>query len=302
MTINRAKIRRLLEPGLNEVMEQDYKVYDQEHKRLFDIEKSKRAFEEDLMMSGFGAAKVKAEGASISFDTAQEMWTARYNHETIALAFAISREAYEDNLYGALGKRYGKALSRSIHHTVQVKGAAIYNNAFDASVTYGDGVALLASNHPTLTGGTWSNVLSTPSDLNETALEDATIQMAAWIDERGLLVNIKPKGLHVHPSNHYVATRLLVTEKRPGTSDNDVNAIGYHGAIPEGHSVCNYFTDPDAWFIRTDAPNGMKCFERRAIEFGAEDSFDNEVYKHKGSIRLSFGASDPRGLMGSPGA
>jgi len=302
MAISRAQLQKELLPGLNALFGMEYKKYSEEHKEIFDTESSDRSFEEETKLSGFSAAPVKDEGSAIEYDNAQEAWTARYNHETIAMGFSITEEAVEDNLYDSLSTRYTKALARAMAYTKQVKGAAILNNAFAAGTTYGDGVALCSDSHPLVSGGTNSNVPSVMSDLNETALEAAVIQISQWTDERGLLIAAQPRKLIVPSSLQFVATRLLETEMRVGTADNDLNAIKSNGAIPEGYTVNHYLTDTDAWFIKTDVPNGMKHFVRTAMSTGMDGDFDTGNSRYKARERYSFGVSDPLGVWGSSGA
>lgn len=300
MAISRAQLLKELLPGLNALFGLEYKKYAEEHKAIFDMETSDRSFEEETKLSGFGAAPVKAEGASIAYDTAQEAWTARYTHETIAMGFSITEEAVEDNLYDSLSSRYTKALARAMAYTKQVKGAAILNTAFSA--TYGDGVALCASNHPLVGGGTNSNIPAVATDLNETALEAAVIQISAWTDERGLLIACRPKKLIIPPALQFVATRLLETQNRVGTADNDINAIVSNGSIPEGYVVNHYLTDSNAWFLKTDVPNGLKHYKRAAMTTGMDGDFDTGNARYKARERYSFGVSDPLSIWGSAGA
>ena len=302
MAISRSQQLKELLPGLNALFGLEYKKYEDQHKEIFETENSERSFEEETKLSGFGSAPVKSEGAAIAYDNAQEAWTARYNHETIALGFAITEEALEDNLYDSLSARYTKALARSMANTKQVKAANILNNGFDSAYTGGDGVELFSTAHPLVSGGTNSNEPTTPADLNETSLEAAIIQIAAWTDERGLLIAAKPRKLIIPPALMFVATRLLETELRTATADNDTNAIRAMGAIPEAYSVNNYLTDTDAWFIRTDVPNGLKHFVRTALNTSMDGDFDTGNVRYKARERYSFGWSDPLGMFGSPGA
>jgi len=302
MAISRSQQLKELLPGLNALFGLEYKKYEDQHKVIFETENSERSFEEETKLSGFGAAPVKSEGSAIAYDNAQEAWTARYNHETIALGFAITEEALEDNLYDSLSARYTKALARSMANTKQVKAANILNNGFDSAYTGGDGVELFSTAHPLVSGGTNSNEPTTPADLNETSLEAAIIQIAAWTDERGLLIAAKPRKLIIPPALMFVATRLLETELRTATADNDTNAIRAMGAIPEAYSVNNYLTDTDAWFIRTDVPNGLKHFVRTALNTSMDGDFDTGNVRYKARERYSFGWSDPLGMFGSPGA
>jgi hypothetical protein len=302
MAISRSQLLKELLPGLNALFGMEYERYPEEHKAIFETETSERSFEEETKLSGFGSAPVKGEGAAIAYDNAQEAWTARYNHETIALGFSITEEAIEDNLYDSLSARYTKALARSMANTKQVKAANILNNGFSASFLGGDGKALFATDHPLVSGGTNSNEPTTPADLNETSLEASIIQIAAWTDERGLLIAAKPRRLVVPPALMFVATRLLETELRTATADNDTNAIRSLGAIPEGYTVNHYLTDTDAWFLKTDVPNGLKHFVRSAMATSMDGDFDTGNVRYKARERYSFGFSDPLGMFGSPGA
>lgn len=302
MAISRAQMLKELLPGLNALFGLEYAKYGEEHKEIYDVESSDRSFEEETKLSGFGAAGVKNEGASIDYDNAQEAWTARYNHETIARGFSITLEAIEDNLYESLSGRYTKALARAMAYTKQVKGASVLNNAFNSSYTGGDGKVLCASDHPLVSGGTNANLLSTASDLNETALEAAVIQIAGWTDERGLLIAAKPKKLIIPPALMFIATRLLKTENRVGTADNDINAIKSNGAIPGGYTVNHFLTDTDAWFLTTDVPGGLKHFVRAPLKTSSEEDFDTTNMKYRARERYSFGWSDPLGIFGTPGA
>lgn len=302
MPISRAQMLKELLPGLNALFGMEYKQYEQEHRMVFDSESSDRSFEEETKLSGFSAAPVKPEGQAIEYDTAQEAYTSRYNHETIALGFSITEEAMEDNLYDSLSTRYTKALARAMAYTKQVKAAAILNNAFDSNYTGGDGVELCSTAHPLVSGGTNSNEPSTAADLNETSLEAAVIQIAAWTDERGLLIAARPKKLIIPPSLMFVATRLLETEQRVGTADNDLNALKSNGSIPGGYGVNHFLTDTDAWFLTTDIPNGLKHFNRVGLSTKMEGDFDTGNVRYKARERYSFGWSDPLGIYGSPGA
>lgn len=302
MAISRAQLLKELVPGLNALFGLEYKKYEDEHTQIFDTESSDRSFEEEVKLSGFSAAPTKAEGAAIQYDSGQEAWTARYNHETIAAGFAITEEAMEDNLYDKLSARYTKALARAMAYTKQVKAASILNNGFNTAVKYGDGKSLFATDHPLVSGGVNSNTPSVAADLNETSLEAAIIQMSEWTDERGLLIAARPRKLIVPPQLMFVATRLLETEKRVGTADNDVNAIVTNGSIPEGYAVNHYLTDPNAWFIKSDVPNGLKHFQRVAMQTGMDGDFDTGNARYKARERYSFGVSDPLGMFGSPGA
>ena len=302
MAISRAQLLKELLPGLNALFGMEYATYSEQHKEIYETETSERSFEEETKLSGFNAAPVKNEGSAIAYDNAQEAWTARYNHETIALGFSLTEEAIEDNLYDSLSARYTKALARAMAYTKQVKSANILNNGFSAAYTGGDGVALFSSLHPLVNGGTNSNIPSTPADLNETSLEAAVIQIAAWTDERGLLIAAKPKKLIVPPSLQFVATRLLETELRVGTTDNDINAIKNNGSVAEGYTVNNFLTDTNAWFLTTDVPNGMKHFVRSALANSMDGDFDTGNVRYKARERYSFGWSDPLGMYGSAGA
>jgi hypothetical protein len=303
MAISRAQLLKELLPGLNALFGLEYKKYENEHEAIYETETSERSFEEELKLSGFGTAPVKAEGAGIVYDNAQEVWTARYNHETIAMGFSITEEAMEDNLYDSLSSRYTKALARSMAYTKQVKSAFPLNNGFSGgSFVSGDGVTLFNTAHPLVSGATNSNTQSTPADLNETSLEAAVIQIAAWKDERGLLIAARPRKLIVPPNLMFVATRLLETELRTGTADNDINAIKTNGTIPEGYSVNHYLTDTDSYYLCTDVPNGMKHFVRTPISTSMDGDFDTGNVRYKSRERYSFGVSDPLGIWGSPGA
>ena len=302
MAISRAQLLKELVPGLNALFGLEYKRYQEEHKEIYETETSERSFEEETKLSGFGAAPVKKEGEAIAYDNAQEAWTARFNHETVAMGFSITEEAMEDNLYDSLSSRYTKALARAMAYTKQVKAASILNNGFNAAVTYGDGQPLFSASHPLVSGGTNSNRPATAADLNETSLEAAVIQIAAWTDERGLLIAAKPRKLVVPPSLMFVATRLLKTELRVGTADNDINALKTNGAIPGGYAVNHWLTDPNAWFICTDVPNGLKHFTRVAMSTGMDTDFETGNNRYKARERYSFGVSDPLGMFGSPGA
>jgi hypothetical protein len=302
MAISRAQLFKELLPGLNALFGLEYQQYEEEHQMVFSQENSDRSFEEEQKLSGFGSAPVKREGAAIEYDTAQEAWTARYTHETIAMGFAITEEAVEDNLYDQLAGRYTKALARAMAYTKQVKAASILNNAFSSSFPGGDGKELLATDHPLVGGGTNGNEPSTATDLNETALENAVIDIAAWTDERGLLIAARPKKLIIPPALQWTATRLLETEQRVGTADNDINALKNNGAIPGGYGVMHHLTDTDAWFLTTDIPNGLKHFVRAPLKTGMDVDFDTGNARYKARERYSFGWSDPLALYGSPGA
>ena len=302
MAISRAQLLKELLPGLNALFGLEYAKYGEEHKEIFETETSERSFEEETKLSGFSAAPVKNEGSAIAYDNAQEAWSARYQHETIALGFSITEEAIEDNLYDSLSARYTKALARSMAYTKQIKAANVLNNGFNANFPGGDGVALFATNHPLVSGGVNSNEPATPADLNETSLEAAVIQIAQWTDERGLLIAAKPKKLIVPTALMFVATRLLETNLRVGTADNDINALKNNGSIPGGYSVNHFLTDPNAWFLTTDVPNGLKHFVRTPLQQSMDGDFDTGNVRYKSRERYSFGFSDPLGIFGSPGA
>lgn len=300
MAISRANQLKELLPGLNALFGLEYERYAEEHKEIYESETSERAFEEEVKLSGFGAAQVKGEGMAISYDNAQETFIARYTHETIALGFQLTEEAFEDNLYESLSKRYVKALARSMAYTKQIKAVAPLNAGF-TSYLGGDGVTLFNTAHPLVTG-TVSNRPSVAADLNETSLEAAVIQMSLWTDERGLLIAAKPRKLIVPPGLMFIATRLLETDLRVSTSDNDINALKNNGSIPEGYTVNHFLTDPNAWFIKTDVPNGMKYFERVKETTSTDGDFDTGNIRYKVRARYSFGVSDPLGMYGSPGS
>ena len=302
MAISRAQLLKELLPGLNALFGMEYSRYGEEHKEIYETETSERSFEEETKLSGFSAAPVKNEGSAIAYDNAQEAWTTRYNHETIALGFSITEEAIEDNLYDSLSARYTKGLARAMSYTKQVKAAAVINNGFSAAYAGGDGVALFSTAHPLVSGGTNSNRPSTAADLNETSLEAAVIQIAAWTDERGLLIAAKPRKLIVPPALMFVATRLLETSLRVGTTDNDINALKNNGSIPEGYCVNHYLTDTNAWFLSTDVPNGLKHFVRSPLANSMDGDFDTGNVRYKARERYSFGWSDPLGVFGSPGS
>ena len=303
MAISRAQLLKELLPGLNALFGLEYARYGEEHKEIYETETSERSFEEETKLSGFSAAPVKNEGSAIAYDNAQEAWTARYNHETIAQGFSITEEAIEDNLYDSLSARYTKGLARSMAYTKQVKAASILNNGFSAGAyAGGDGVALFSASHPLVNGGTNSNIPSTPADLNETSLEAAVIQIAAWTDERGLLIAAKPRKLIIPPSLQFIATRLLETSLRVGTNDNDINALKNNGSIPEGYAINHFLTDTNAWFLTTDVPNGMKHFVRSPMNQSMDGDFDTGNVRYKARERYSFGFSDPLGMYGSVGA
>ena len=302
MAISRAQLLKELLPGLNALFGLEYTTYQQEHKEIYETEKSERSFEEETKLSGFSAAPVKNEGSAIAYDNAQEAFTARYNHETIALGFSITEEAVEDNLYDSLSARYTKALARAMAYTKQVKGAATLNNAFSSAYVGGDGVSLISTAHPLVSGGTNSNRPATAADLNETSLENAVIQIAAWTDERGLLIAAQPKKLVIPPALQFTATRLLETNLRVSTADNDINALKNNGSIPQGYCINHFLTDTNAWFLMTDVPNGLKHFERAALANSMDGDFDTGNVRYKSRERYSFGWSDPLGIFGSPGS
>ena len=302
MAISRAQLLKELLPGLNALFGMEYARYGEEHKEIYETETSERSFEEETKLSGFSAAPVKNEGQAIAYDNAQEAWTTRYNHETIALGFSITEEAIEDNLYDSLSARYTKGLARAMAYTKQVKAAATLNNGFSAAYPGGDGVALFSTAHPLVSGGTNSNRPATAADLNETSLENAVIQIAAWTDERGLLIAAKPKKLIVPPALQFVATRLLETNLRVGTADNDINALKNNGSIPEGYTINHYLTDTNGWYLTTDVPNGLKHFVRSPLANSMDGDFDTGNVRYKARERYSFGWSDPLGMFGSPGS
>jgi hypothetical protein len=303
MAISRAQMLKELLPGLNALFGLEYKKYENEHTMIYETESSERSFEEEVKLSGFGAAPVKHEGSAIQYDSAQESFTARYNHETIAMGFAITEEAMEDNLYASLSSRYTKSLARGMAYTKQVKAAYPLNNGMPGGAyNSGDGVTLFNTAHPLAIGGTNSNTPAVAADLNETSLEQAVIDIAAFTDERGLLIAARPRKLIVPPALQFVATRLLETEGRTATADNDINALRNNGSIPEGYAINHYLTDGDAWFIRTDCPNGMKHFTRAKLSTSMDGDFDTGNVRYKARERYSFGVSDPLGMYGSPGA
>jgi hypothetical protein len=302
MAISRAQLLKELLPGLNALFGLEYARYGEEHKEIYETETSERSFEEETKLSGFSAAPVKNEGSAIAYDNAQEAWTTRYNHETIALGFSITEEAIEDNLYDSLSARYTKGLARAMAYTKQVKAAAVLNNGFSALYTGGDGQALFSSAHPLVSGGTNSNTPSTQTDLNETSLEAAVIQIAAWTDERGLLIAAKPKKLIIPPALQFVATRLLETKLRVGTNNNDINALENNGAIPDGYTINHFLTDTSGWFLTTDVPNGLKHFIRTPLSNSMDGDFDTGNVRYKSRERYSFGWSDPLGVFGSSGS
>lgn len=300
MALSRSQLLKELLPGLNALFGLEYKRYAQEHTEIYEMDTSTRSFEEETKLVGFRAAPNKAEGAAIAYDTAQEAWTARYTHETVAMGFAITEEAIEDNLYDSLSARYTKALARSMAYTKQVKAAAVLNNAFSNTHPMGDGVSLINTAHPLASGGSNSNRL-VGADLNETSLENAFIQMADWTDERGLLIAARPRKLVIPPALTFVAERLLKTQNRVGTADNDINALRTAGVVPGGYTVNHFLTDNNAWFLTTDVPNGLKFFTRVRLSTGTEGDFDTGNMRFKARERYSVGASDPLGIVGSSG-
>jgi len=302
MAISRAQLLKELLPGLNALFGLEYARYGEEHKEIYETETSERSFEEETKLSGFSAAPVKNEGSAIAYDNAQEAWTARYTHETIAMGFSITEEAIEDNLYDSLSSRYTKALARAMAYTKQVKAAAVLNNGWASTVTYGDGQPLFSTAHPLVSGGTNSNTPSTQADLNETSLENAVIQIAGWTDERGLLIAARPRKLIVPSNLQFVATRLLETELRVSTNNNDINALKNNGSIPEGYTINHFLTDTNGWFLTTDVPNGLKHFVRTPMQTGMDGDFDTGNVRYKARERYSFGVSDPLGIFGSQGA
>jgi len=302
MAISRSQLAKELEPGLNALFGMEYNRYEQQHTEIFETESSDRAFEEETMIVGFGNAKTKTEGQGVAYDSASEGFTSRYSHETIALAFALTEEAIEDNLYDRLGARYTKALARSMAHTKQVKAASVLNNAFSSSFTGGDGVALVSDAHPLSGGGTFSNRPSTYSDLNETSLEDALISVSTFVDDRNMVIALQGKKLVIPPQLQFVADRLLQTPGRVSTSDNDINSIKNMGMVSEGYTVNNFLTDNDAWFLMTDCPDGFKHFERSSLSTSMEGDFDTGNVRFKARERYSFGFSNPRAVFASQGA
>ena len=300
--ISRANELKQLLPGLNALFGEEYNRYENEHEEIYVTENSERSFEEELKLSGFGAAPVKDEGSAINYDTAQESFVARYTHETIGLGFSITEEAMEDNLYVSVSARYTKALARAMSYTKQVKAAYPLNNGFSTTFSSGDGVALFSTAHPLVSGGTNSNRPSTGADLNETSLEDAIIQIGKWTDERGLKIAAKARKLIIPSDLQFVATRLLQSDYRVGTADNDINAVKTNGVIPEGYSVNHYLTDTNAFFITTDVPDGMKHFVRSPMTTSMDGDFDTGNVRYKARERYSFGVSDPLGIFGSPGS
>jgi hypothetical protein len=301
MAIARTQLLKELLPGLNALFGLEYEKYEDEHRMIYETESSDRSFEEEVKLSGFGSAPVKPEGEAISYDSAQESFTARYNHETVAMGFSITEEAMEDNLYDSLSARYTKALARGMAYTKQTKAVTPLNNGFD-SYQSGDGVTLFNTAHPTVAGGNNANRPTTAADLNETTLENAVIDVAAYVDERGLLIAARPRRLIIPPALTFVATRILQSELRVGTADNDINAIRSNGSIPEGYEVNHYLTDTNAFFIVTDVPNGMKHFERTPMQTSMDGDFDTGNVRYKARERYSFGVSDPLGIYGSPGS
>ena len=301
MAISRGQLVKELEPGLNALFGLEYKRYENQHAEIYTTESSDRAFEEEVMLSGFANAQVKPEGSAVTFDSAQETYTARYTMETVALAFALTEEAIEDNLYDRLSSRYTKALARSMANTKQVKAANVLNNAFNSSFAGGDGKELCATDHPTI-AGTFKNELSTSADLNETSLEQSLIDIAALTDERGLKIAARGVKMIIPSELQFTAERLMKSQGRTGTADNDINAVVSMGMIPQGYVVNNYLTDTDAFFIKTDVPNGLKMFVRSPIKTAMEGDFDTGNVRYKARERYSFGFSDPRGIFGSPGA
>ena len=302
MAISRAQLLKELLPGLNALFGLEYEKYGEEHQEIFEQESSERSFEEEVKLSGFSAAPVKNEGSAIAYDNAQEAWTARYNHETIAMGFSVTEEAVEDNLYDSLSARYTKALARAMAYTKQVKAASILNNGFDSNYTGGDGVELFSTAHPLVSGGTNQNEPTTASDLNETSLENAVITIGSWTDERGLKIAARPMKLIIPSALQFVATRLMESQGRVGTADNDINALRSMGSIPQGFAINHYLTDTDAWFLTTDVPNGLKHFVRTAMQTSMDGDFDTGNARYKARERYSFGWSDPLGMFGSPGA
>ena len=302
MAISRQQLAKELEPGLNALFGLEYANYENQHLEIFDVENSDRAFEEEVMLSGFANAAVKSEGAAVTFDSAQEAFTSRYTHETVALAFALTEEAIEDNLYDTIATRYTKALARSMANTKQIKAANVLNNGFSSSFPGGDSKELFATDHPTVGAGDLSNELATSADLSETSLEQAMIDIAAFKDERGLKIAARGLKLIIPSELQFTAERILKSPARVGTSDNDLNALSSKGMIPQGYVVNNFLTDTDAFFIKTDVPNGMKMFNRAAIKTAMEGDFDTGNMRYKARERYSFGFSDWRGMFGSPGA
>lgn len=301
MAMNRARFRKQLQEGLNATFGLEYRKWPEEWRQIFDVENSQKAFEEDVLVYGFGAAPVKSEGGSVKFDQGGEAWVARYVHETIALAFAITEEAEEDNLYGSLGAKYARALARSMQHTKEVKGANVLNNGFDSSYPGGDGEPLFSTNHPLVSGGTLQNRLSTPADLSETSLEDAMIRISEFVDDRGLQIKVMGQKLIIPPELAFVAPRILYSPGRPGTADNDINVINQQDYLPQGHAVNHYLTDPDAWYIKTDVPDGMKHMVRKNVQRGVEGDFETGNMRYKARERYINGWTDPRAMFASAG-
>ena len=302
MAISRAQMMKELLPGLNALFGLEYERYPEEHTEIYETESSERAFEEEVRLAGFGAAPVKSEGSAIAYDTAQESYSVRYTHETIAMGFSITEEAVEDNLYDSLSARYTKALARGMAHTKQTKSVFPLVNGFSSTFQSGDGQNLFATGHTLTGGGTNANTPSTAADLNETSLENAAITIASWIDDRGLKIAVKPRKLIIPADLQFVATRILESTQRPGTADNDINALKNNGTVPEGYTVNHYLTDVNAWFVSTDCPNGFKMFNRTAMTTGMDGDFDTGNVRYKARERYSFGVSDPLGMYGSPGA
>ena len=300
--MNRAAFRRQLQLGLNTVFGLEHKRYPEEWRDIFDVSQSKKAYEEDVLLVGFGGAQVKPEGQGVSYDEGAEAWVARYKHDTIALAFAITEEAVEDGLYGDLGAKYARALARSIAHTTEVNGAAVLNNGFMAGAfAGGDGVALFSTAHPLQGGGTLSNTLSTPANLAEASLEDALIQVGGFVDDRGIPVAYQVLKMIIPKDLGFVAQRLLMSPLRPGTPDNDINAMKSMGMVPQGAAINHRLVDPNAWFLKTDGPDGLKYFNRKSLQRGMEGDFETGNMRYKARKRESFGFTDPRGAFGSPG-
>jgi hypothetical protein len=305
MAISRAQLAKELEPGLNSLFGMEYDQYNQEYSEIFSIEDSQKAFEEEVLIIGFGSAPTKTEGGSVDFDNATESYTARYTHDTIALAFALTEEAVEDNLYDSLGKRYTKALARSMGNTKEVKGANVLNNAFSSSYTGGDGVSLINTSHPLAGGGSAANRATTMADLNETSLEDALIDISTFTDDRGLTISVQSSKLVVPPQLTFIADRILNSPLRSGTADNDINAIKNTGVLSGGYTVNHYLTDPDAFFLLTsvtDQGEGLKMFQRTGMETNMEPDFSTGNIRYKARERYSFGWSNWRGIYGSQGA
>lgn len=301
MAMPRSNFAKQLEPGLNTLFGLEYKQYPEQWRKCFDVNTSKKAFEEDVLLEGFGSAPIKAEGAAVSYETASEVWTARYNHDVVALAFSITEEAVEDGLYGSISNRYVKALARSMQHTKEITGANVYNRAFSSSYLGGDGLELCSTLHPSR-NGTWSNELATAADLNETSLEQILINISDMKDDRGIPIAATGKTLIIPTALSFTAERLLASSLRTSSAENDVNAIKSLGMLPGGFEVIQRLSDPDAWFVKTDVPDGLKMFQRRALKKGMEGDFETGNMRYKTSERYSFGWTNPRGLFGSPGA